>query len=342
MRGTPHIVLLFAALSCAGPAGEGDDVGRAEPPELPTIDDQEPGAAGVVRDCDATITWMQPGQAAAYVSTDADLLLAFSTPLPEHAGWSLALDGVPGRAHLSADRTGARFVPDEPLAYRHAYTLTASACGQERSHSFTTAPPPVPPEQLAGRTWAARFDDVSWLSPAAASVFVPLIDLDAILIRASSEWGPTGAQALRLEVVLAQGEGDHLEPLPCLDPVDLGRIDLSHNPVFVTSPVDLFFPFGDATLVSPATQLFGVFDDEGSRLVDLDLVGMIDVRALGEVLPGVNVCTLSAGLGEPCAACPDGVVACLEGLARIGTLEELPEYDLDDAVEEVARTTYCP
>jgi hypothetical protein len=341
MRRILTILSVLSMFACAEPGGLDGDVVQTEAPDTEVREDGDPTDVAKVP-CTTGIAWMQPGDEATHVSVDAEFTIEFSEPLPEDAVWTLNLDGVAGEARVSVDRMRARFFPNESLLHRQQYTLRASVCDVVRVHDFTTSPPPVPPPDLVGRTWMMRFDELTWLSPPSAAVFAPLLDLDALLVQASAEPSSSGGQELRLEVVLGEGPGHRVTPIPCIEPVDVGRVDLSSNPVFVTAPVDLYFPFGDELLVSPRTQIFGTFEDDGARIVEVDLIGLIDVRVLTDALPGMDICAISASLGEPCQACPDGVVGCLEGLAHAAELVELPDYDLRDAVSTVSADTWCP
>jgi hypothetical protein len=286
--------------------------------------------------------WMEPADDARHVPIDGSYTVSFSDQVPTAAEWAFYIEDVPGTTRLSPDRRMAEFVPDAPLEHRSHHRIVARVCEHEVEHTFKVASPPIPLSQLADRTWQLPLAELTWLSPSSAGVFAPMLDLGSVLLETHIVEDRTGGRTLEMRFVMADPVGSTLMPRPCVDPRELGQVDLFLNPVFSTAPIDIAYPLANTELVSPDTMLIGAFEDDGQRIVDLELVGLIDIRAIESLLPNTDVCETSASLGEPCEPCPDGTLHCLQAVARIGSVEELEDYDLHSSIEASSAEAYCP
>jgi hypothetical protein len=291
--------------------------------------------------CEVGVSWMSPIHQSEHILLDSELKLAFTVPLPEDAVWSFEILGIPGDAVLSDDRTHALLTPKVKLQHRQQYVIAASVCDTYLEQSFTVAPPPVPPDNVDQAAWIIPFSELTWLQPSSAAIFMPTVALDATILETYLDQRGNGPQGLRMRVVPAEWNGTSARPLACEFPTDLGEVDLSANPLFSTEPIVLRYPIGGIELSSPDTQILGVLEEHGDRLIDLEFIGLIDVRALEDVLSEDEICSISANLGEPCRPCPDGVIACLDAVAVID--EAIPlQRPLDEQLQDVAATSYCP
>ena len=308
------IALLLAIGACAPP-----DAANAPGTTLPLDDDTDTSAsdspaAEVDSACTVDVAWVLPDAGASGVQVDAAVQVAFSAPLPSGLddAWSLTLVGVPGVAALAADRTGATFVPDVPLAWDRPYVVEARVCEQSVSHAFRTVPGPVPLDQLVGRAWRIPTSEGEWLSPGVAEVFAPLLAFDDVVLAAD----PRPGYDLGL---LAWSVSGTPSSLSCDEAVDLGPVELVGNPAFRSRTQDLTLEVDGARFVLAAARLEGVFAEDGLTLAEVSLHALLDTRILASSLQVGDLCSLAATFGDRCVPCPDGPRRCL--LGSLGGLE---------------------
>jgi hypothetical protein len=267
--------------------------------------------------CDARVVTFEPEGPTLSPMAEA-LTVRFDAPVPPSAwdvqvvllsideGGAVDPDAVPreleGDATLSDDRRSATWTPLAPLPAAAQLRLTARACDQEASTEWTTAPSPVQPSDLDGRSWLIAAPDLQVISPAASPLLVSVLPELRIRLTADVDHGD-----VTLDASMSSRGG-------CLDDVDFGAIDLYGNPSFRAGPVD--FAPEDAPERAPLVSLLsatlsGTFVHGGADIRDLALTALLDTRTAPPMPGPVDLCAISADLGEPCAPCPDGAARCL-------------------------------
>jgi hypothetical protein len=273
--------------------------------------------------CEAKVTTVSPGPEAVLVPVDAPVVMRFSAPLPDGQAWSLALDGVVGRAELSADRQSAVFTPDAPLEPETTYTVVGSTCEDLVEQPFTPRGAAVTVDALLDRSWAMDPSEAEWLAPATASVFATLLDLPNFLLQVDASSG-----APRLIGRFAADTGLGLLPVPCAPVLDFGVLDLSDSPRFSTTQDVLQFRWLGLSIDLSALHLSGSFSHGGAGIAELSFSGLLDTRIV-EAMTGVQaLCRQSAEFGQACEPCADGATACLQTFIVQHSASESPATDL--------------
>jgi hypothetical protein len=296
---------------CAGTAAVGVD--EPAPPSGADVDTGGPSLA-----CDAHVMSFEPGSTTLSPQTRS-LTVRFDAAVPR-SSWDLRLvllgfadgspsdpDAVPreldGEATLADDRLSATWVSRDPLPADARLRLTARACDDAASVEIVTTPSPIDPAALAGRSWSIAAPDLQIVSPAASPLLVSVLPELRIRLTAVLDEGEVSLDA----AMSTRGE--------CLDDIDFGPLDLHGNPSFRAGPVDFGTDDDDPRyppVVSLSSALLsGTFVHDGADIRDLALTALYDTRSAPPLPSPVELCTISADLGEPCVPCPDGAPRCL-------------------------------
>lgn len=317
-------LLMIGCLSPAHHPSEDTDGYAADTDEVPSMDETDAEDLP----CSATILSLTPEDGAVHQPAAPLIEVRFDRALDGSTPWSLRLlgpDGEPVEGELTpTDDGGARFTPAEPLAVASTFTVDATVCDSARTHRFTTRGAPVPPEALIGRRFTVLPAAADWLAPAAASVFSPLLGSSPLVLELTDDRNGGVAAAVRPTV------DDRLQPDPCGEPMHLGSLDLTDNPLVRLGPVDLNTRYDDSPLSLPDLMVGGLIVDDGERLIDLWATATLDVRPLDEQLAPLRICAVAGSLGEPCQPCPDGEVACLQIFVQLDEAVAEPEQAQPD------------
>lgn len=305
----PRVLTCFLLLgACSASPGTLDetDIPVAPDPDGEMIDTEDSDDVAPQPSCEVSVVSIVPTSGERFAGTRSDIVVDFSAPLEHHMAWSVAVEGVDTTVELSADGMTATLQPRRPLAHETEYAVTAMACDSELRETFRTTPRSVSVSDVTDRWWSLGAGDLTWVAPGSSSLFDALVSFEALSFEAVAD--PTVPSGLRLEAFFEVT----LDLGVCGDAVDLGPIDLSANPRFTTTPTDIWVPseVGDALLAQ--VQVSGTYSHGGMELDDIHLQGLIDTRPIEPFSPlPVDVCELASMLGEPCVACPDGMMACI-------------------------------
>lgn len=291
--------ILFGLTGCQEAALRLDEVGADEKETNPSsLGTAEPDAAA----CAVHVLSLSPAEGAADVAPDAVAVVTFDAPLPPGASWSLTISGVAGHAELSAGASSATFHPEAPLPGSTELEVVASACGDGATARFTTRPDPIDISSLLQTEWSIDVADISWAAPDSAPALLRLFDAPPLRLSLAPAHMP-GARTDEVVLLAAVDDGS------CAQPVEVGVVDLSQNPVFTVATDDLRAQWnGEATRLL-RLAVTGSFD--GTSLRDLSFLATVDTRDLAAPMH-VDLCAVSEGLGSPCVPCDDGEPACME------------------------------
>jgi hypothetical protein len=120
------------------------------------------------------------------------------------------------------------------------------------------------------------------------------------------------ADTSRLDVVAAAGFdlGRNVAQYPCAEAIDFPEVPYTDHPSFAVGPEDAALEADGIAFTIFDLYAEGVIADDGESVSDVVVTGLLDTRALSEVL-GSDLCGLAAEFGDDCVACPDGEVVCL-------------------------------
>jgi hypothetical protein len=313
------------SLSCS--TGDGDaDKGVVTDDTAASVGGDEGGGEGGGGDgtdsvaCDAALV----GAAPADGSTDHDYRAAISFTLSaEDASAAISVvdaggADVPGAAVGSEGDTVWTFTPAAELLPETSYTATLAFCADtdepaSESATFTTVAEIDPFDcDLTGKTFWVDLQSATWNEPAGvAPLLLGGLENDILL-------GVERHEGAEVDIVGAADDGARAQDY-CQATWAFPTGDFSLAPAFSVGPEDTEVSFNGSPMTMEQLSIEGEFSRDCSSLDDAELTAQIDVRSIKELvgeLLGVEdpdtICTLMAGFGTACAACPsDGEPYCI-------------------------------
>jgi hypothetical protein len=157
-------------------------------------------------------------------------------------------------------------------------------------------------DDLTGRTYVLDWDDMVIDEPDSAGL---INASDALLFQVV-------AHDLVLETLTWAGAAANgAPPVPeCTTGVVLPAQDFSQNPIAQLGPGTFNFDLGGTIVVVEDFLVTSQFDVDGVALLDLEITGLMDTRAIDAYL-GFDTCILVVAFGDTCVPCSDGQVECL-------------------------------
>ena len=284
--------------------------------------------------CKATIVSISPINNANNIALDAVVTATFSEAVAAD-DFTLKIDKVAGKATLAADGKSATFDPDADLATETRYTITATACEDAETASFTTVEAPLVESELVGRTYALDFSTVTWVKPASASFFASELGIEWLLTQVVA-WDGTSATLDASGAVGQTASSGGIGQAQCFEVLTYDDADFSKNPTFTAGPTTLTAPVDATTTVTIENFKFtGTFAAGGDELVDITITGLLDTRAV-DVLLDQDTCSLVAFLGDKCVACGDGKKKCLDTEMTADQATWIPDLDIDESYDPAA------
>jgi hypothetical protein len=225
---------------------------------------------------------------------------------------------VPGTAAGSEGDTVWTFTPSSELLPESGYTATLAFCADtdepaSASTAFTTLPEIDPFEcDLTGKTFWVDLQSATWNEPnGVAPLLLGGLDNDILL-------GVERHEGAEVDIVGAADDGARAQDY-CQATWAFPTGDFSLAPSFSVGPEDTDVSFNGFPMTMEQLRIEGEFSRDCSTLDDAELTAQIDVRTIKELvneLLGVEdpdtICTLMAGFGTTCAACPsDGEPYCI-------------------------------
>ncbi|MEC7946770.1 MAG: Ig-like domain-containing protein [Myxococcota bacterium] len=225
---------------------------------------------------------------------------------------------VAGRTEPGDGDTTWTFRPDPELLPETAYIATLSFCGNTDepasvSVAFTTMPLVDPFTcDLTGRTFWVDLQTATWTEPAGvAPLLLGGLDNDILL-------GVARHEGAEIEIFGGADDGARAQDF-CQATWAFPAGDFSLAPSFSVGPEDTAVSFNGFPVTMEQLAIHGDFSADCTSLEDAHLTAQIDVRTIKELvgeLLGVDepdtICTLMAGFGTSCDACPsDGEPYCI-------------------------------
>lgn len=329
MRPTP--LLLTLLLACGGTTADPDKARGADDSADPSGGDAGGGeaggggtgggdAGGDPVPCENTVVGASPVDGTADHDHRAPVSFVLAAPDPS-ARLSL-VDGagaaVAGVTAASGGDTVWTFTPDAPLQPDTAHVATLAYCGDtdapaEASAGFVTGPAVEPFTcDLSGRTYWVDLQSATWNEPrGVAALLLGGLDNDILL-------GVDRHEGDEVDILGAADDGARGQDF-CQASWAFPTGDLSLAPTFSVGPEDTAVSFNGFPVTMEQLAIHGDFSADCARVEDAELTAQIDVRTIKELvgaLLGVDdpdtICTLMAGLGTTCSACPsDGAAYCI-------------------------------
>lgn len=119
--------------------------------------------------------------------------------------------------------------------------------------------------------------------------------------------------SLTMTLGLGLKNTDPIERNPCFSDIDIPPVTLD-GLGFTFGPQDLEIPSAAGAFTIGQLALSGSFSEDGERITDLVLMGVVDFRLAEGSSFGTpdSLCESFGELGAPCGACPDGPTYCAD------------------------------
>jgi len=237
--------------------------------------------------------------------------------LSEADATAVASSDIPGTSTVSDDGTVVFYTPTSPLEPKTSYSVTLDYCGGSAEITFTTSElgGAVDAASLVGNTYNLDITKARITEPPnIGSVLSSLLTV-SILVGVESYSDPD----LTLLGAIA-GEGTTTQDF-CTQTIDFPVADFSGAPTFQVGPQDTVITVSGAGIPINDLNVTGTFAPDGSYFGGGTLSGSLDARDIATALADSlgqsadELCSLIAGVGASCGACPDGQNYCLNLVA---------------------------